>query len=164
MNNQHVLIRYSDNFAPKSGTIKLHADIIEKYKFVFMGKFGKGVSKNKLSELKKQIKAGVSTFVFLLKSVKGNDKYIVHAGLIEDICVKVDEICLVPEYYASKTNNIKSWFKISQIYKLNPNKILQTLCGSSSKLPIILSLSKSMAGLMYVTLKEGENITDFIEN
>ena len=45
-----IALRYSDNYAPEEGMLYHHKQIIEKYGYVWYGKFGNRISKEIIEE------------------------------------------------------------------------------------------------------------------
>jgi hypothetical protein len=156
----HILLRYSDNIAPLEGTIKAHEEVIKKNGSVWMGKFGKRAGKPIFMTFKDQIANKEPAYVFMIKSGGNRKSYTIHAAVVEDISFDNPDRKLIPKYYANKLWMVKSWFKISKFIKLD-QEILRTLIGKTSMLPILGSVRKSMAGMMYVTLSNKKNIKDF---
>ena len=146
--------------APSGGTIKAHNDLIKENKFVWMGKFGKRIAEAVLDKIRDQIKKGKNSYIFLVQRYAGD--YKVYAGLIEDATNEQARIDSdkVPEYYANKKWMVKTWFKISKFIPLNSD-VLNVIDGKSSHLPIIKSLGKSMAGMMYFLMNENFDIMKY---
>ena len=45
-------LRFGENFAPKCGTIMAHKELIDKFGYVWYGKFGNPVSEKIIKEIK----------------------------------------------------------------------------------------------------------------
>jgi len=73
----------------------------------------------------------------------------IYRGKVVNVAAKIDEYDLVPDYYVSRINDIKTWFQISQITFVK-DKILNELIGDRSKLPIKLTINQSAAPLFLV--------------
>lgn len=146
----HVLLKYSEKSAPSPGTIELHNQIIKKKGSVWIGKFGKPTGMPMINKLLKQIKKKKPAYLFMSKHT-GGGTYELHAGVLLDVSRKLDDLSTVPTYYADKYRYVRTWFKVKEFVKLEP-EILRILRGKSSMLPIILSLKKSMAAMIYVIL------------
>ena len=154
----HFIFRYSDKSAPPSGTIKLHADVIQKNGSVWLGKFGKKVGKRTISLLQGQINKNIPSYTFLVGYSDRN--FIVHAGETDSISDEIPDYSLIPSYYAKDAIKVYTWFKLKSLFKVETD-ILRTLTGDSSKLPIILTLQRSMSSIMLVRLKKSETIDDY---
>jgi hypothetical protein len=157
---QHILVRYGEQIAPEEGTISAHDAIIRKKGFVWLGKFGKKISQSMYNILKKQIKKDKPTYIFMIK--RDNKKYVVHAAVLEDVVFSKPDTDYIPEYYANKRIFSQCYFKIIEFIPIN-SEILYELIGRSSNLPIIETLAKSMAGMMYVKLPKNKDVRDFAQ-
>ena len=102
-----IALRFSDNYAPKEGTIKLHEDVINKYGYVYYGKFGNPI----LDSYCKEVLSEKEPRFLLIKS-GCQERYWAY---IEDITRTIDEPEKVPEYYRNKKDTVKCWFKIIKI-------------------------------------------------
>ena len=100
-------LRFSEKFAPDTGTIEEHKNIIDKYGYVWYGKLGNAIS----DKVKKEILAEKESKVLLI-----------HSGSVERYWAKISDIQkeqpdlkYVPEYYHDKASKIKAWIKITKI-------------------------------------------------
>lgn len=156
----YIILRYSDKLAPPPGTIKLHEEVIKKHGSVWLGKFGRRISDQVVDRLKNQIKAQKPTYIFLTQAL-GKQKFMIHAGLLENIERKIDEQDLIPQYYHDRSDRISTWFRISRFMKLSP-KVLTVLIGRSSGVPIFRTLSQTVAAMLLVSLKQNEKLEDYL--
>lgn len=108
-----IALRFSDNYAPKEGTINLHNEVIKRKGFVWYGKFGSGISNSIKEEL-----LNLEEPKILLISSGTNKRF---WAFIEDIKSEIDDYCNVPEYYRNDANKIKCWFKIIRFEKADNN-------------------------------------------
>ena len=46
-----LALRFSDNYAPEEGTIRLHEELINEYGFVWYGKFGNKIKQSTIDEM-----------------------------------------------------------------------------------------------------------------
>lgn len=108
-----IALRFSDNYAPKEGTINLHNEVIKRKGFVWYGKFGSSISK----DIKEELLSLENPKILLISS--GTNKRF--WAFIEDIKSEIDELDNVPSYYRNDANKIKCWFKIVKIEKADSN-------------------------------------------
>jgi hypothetical protein len=108
-----IALRFSDNYAPKEGTIKLHQNLIEKYGYVWYGKFGNSISK----EMKTILLENKDKRFLLIKS-GGIDRYWIYYETVES---KISDNIHIPEYYRNNTDKIGAWFKVIAIKKAENN-------------------------------------------
>lgn len=104
-----IALRFSDNFAPSEGTIKLHQYMIDKNGFVWYGKFGPPIATQVANSILKQEKPKI-----LLIHSGGTERY---WGYIEKITRETPEKENIPSYYRNKTDKINTWFKLIKIEK-----------------------------------------------
>jgi hypothetical protein len=108
-----IALRFSDNYAPKEGTINLHNELINKSGFVWYGKFGSPISQSIKDDLLKLDEPKI-----LLISSGTNKRFWAY---IEDVKNKIDDYENVPEYYRNEVDKIKCWFKIVKFEKADGN-------------------------------------------
>ena len=108
-----IALRFSDNYAPKEGTINLHNEVIERNGYVWYGKFGSGISKSIKEEL-----LNLEEPKILLISSGTNKRFWAY---IDDIQSEIDDFDNVPAYYRNDVNKIKCWFKIIRFEKADNN-------------------------------------------
>ena len=109
-----IALRFSDNYAPKEGMIYHHQAFIDKYGYVWYGKFGNRILKGLLDDM---LENGTNRFL-LIKS-----------GSIERYWVYFDEykqnelpdLNMVPEYYRNDYEKVGCWFKVFKIEKAEKN-------------------------------------------
>ena len=99
-----IALRFSDNYAPKEGMIYLHQQLIDKYGFVWYGKFGNRISKDIIEE---QLKSD-DPKLLLIKS-GSVERYWLHFTEQQE---EVPDLDKIPEYYRNNCNEIKCWFKV----------------------------------------------------
>ena len=119
-----IALRFSDNYAPEEGMLNLHQCLIDKYGYVWYGKFGSKISSEIISE---QLKSDDPKFL-LIKSGTA-DRYWAH---FEDFTQDdVPDIEKIPEYYRNETEKIGSWFKITRFEKADKNVMSKCFVLSS---------------------------------
>lgn len=120
-----IALRFSDNYAPEEGTINLHKDVINKYGYVWYGKFGNSLSQKNIELIMSQPQKKI----LLIKSGYP-DRYWVYFDTIQkEKPIDVDKI---PEYYRNSADRIGCWFKVLKIEKAE-NNIMSKFIISSSK-------------------------------
>ncbi len=118
-----IALRFSDNYAPKEGMIFHHNYLIEKYGYVWYGKFGNAVSKEIING---QLESDDPKFL-LIKS-GGIDRYWVHFDKYVQDTPEVDKI---PEYYRNNAKDIKCWFRITRFEKADKDVLSKCFVLSS---------------------------------
>lgn len=118
-----IALRFSDNYAPKEGMIYLHQQLIDKYGFVWYGKFGNKVAKD---FIKKLLDTGEPK-ILLIKS-GGIERYWMHFIAQQDEKPEADKI---PEYYRNNCDDIKCWFKVIKFEKAEKDVLSKCFVLSS---------------------------------
>lgn len=110
-----IALRFSNSFAPESGTIQAHQDLINEYGHVWYGKLGncisrtvaEGIMKNEIPQI-----------------------LLIHSGTAKRYWAKVDKIQYdipllneIPEYYRDRAKEFKTWFRVVQ-FQIAPGDIL----------------------------------------
>ena len=119
-----IALRFSDNYAPPQGTIKLHKAVIDEHGYVWYGKFGSAISPKIVNDLLKMEQPK-----FLLIHGGTSLRYWVLFDSIERICPEPE---LVPEYYRNQMDSIKAWFRVKD-FIVAPKNIMSKCIVSSSK-------------------------------
>ena len=120
-----IALRYSDNYAPKEGTIYLHNRIIKEKKYVWYGKFGNKFSQSVVNEILDNKKAKI-----LLLNNGFTEKYWAY---ITDIKNSISDYSNVPDYYKDEYSDIKCWIKIIKIEKAEDDVMEKCVVVSSQK-------------------------------
>jgi hypothetical protein len=147
----HLLIRFSDNLASSEGTIKEHLKIIDKYGYVWFGKFGRKIGKLIQNQIYAQIKNEKESYLFLCKA---KDKKYIYISKILDIkkSIESEEFNKVPLYYRHKVNMVSLWIKIENFWQYK-RSLLRKIYGSYG-LPISEIIDKTMTGHMLVKTRK----------
>ena len=124
-------LRFSDNYAPKDGMIFHHQQLIDKYNYVWYGKFGNNISKEILNE---QLKTNDPKFL-LIKS-GGIERYWVHFVEYKN---QVSELEKIPDYYRNSSSNINNWFKVTKFEKTDKDVLSKCFVLSSGDCLSIVS-------------------------
>ena len=140
-----IAMRFSDNYAPSEGTIKLHSDMILKNGFVWYGKYGNPISQKNIDML-----LSMNVKKFLLIKSGFNDRYWVY---FSDIKKVVEEDKYIPEYYRSEKDKIRCWFKVEKFEKADPK--VMSKCFVVSNNSLLSNTSKySMSPFFIIDYKE----------
>ena len=113
-----VALRFSDNFAPEDGTIEEHQRIIDKYGFVWYGKFGLPLSEKVASMIMKNEKPQI----LLIQSGRAK-RYWARVDMIQR---NVPDISGIPEYYREDKGKVGTWFRIVEF--LDADKSVMSKC------------------------------------
>lgn len=140
-----VALRFSDNFAPVSGTIEEHIKIIEKLSYVWYGKMGTPLAQNIIREL-----MGNEEKRILLIHSGRQDRYWAYYTHIQR---EIPESEGIPEYYRFKTENFRTWFKIIAFEKA-PRDILGKCFVRSSGVPLSSVSRHSMSPYFIIETEE----------
>lgn len=142
-----IALRFSDNYAPKEGTIYHHNKIISDYGFVWYGKFGNNISSKIANELLE-----LPTKKFLLIKSGGQERYWVY---FDDFQNKMPPLEFIPSYYRKDTDRIKCWFRIIKFEKAESN--IMTKCNIFSTGQVLSLASKySMSPYFVINYSEEE--------
>ena len=142
-----IALRFSDNYAPKEGTIKLHNEIINKYGYVYYGKFGNPILESYCKEVLKE-----ENPKFLLIKSGFADRYWAY---IQDITRTIDEPDKVPEYYRNKIKDVRCWFKVTKIVPAEKN-VMSKCTIISTGVPLSSASKGSMNPCFKISYEEGE--------
>ena len=118
-----IALRFSDNYAPKEGMIYLHQQLIDKYGYVWYGKFGNRISKEIIDE---QLKTD-DPKILLIKS-GSVERYWVHFTAHQESLPESEKI---PEYYRNNCDDIKCWFKVIRFEKAEKDVLSKCFVLSS---------------------------------
>ena len=140
-----IALRYSDNFAPKDGTIACHQRLIDENGFVWYGKIGTPLSDKVINNLM----SNKNPKVLLIKS-GGADR---HWAYIESI-VKNAPIKGYPDYYKEKAAAMKCWLKIIKIEKADRKVMSECVVISSGQL--LSGVSKHSMSPYFIIEYKGE--------
>ena len=148
-NSLHIIFRYSDKVR-NIDTIKEHKEILDKYGFVWWGKFGTGISINSINKMMDQINNNQPTYLYLSKGCK-----ILYFSQIVEVLgfggykkTRPKDTSAVPLYYRDEF--CSSWFKLKNIKKFpeaNTGKLVSF--SNTSKKPNLTGRQ----GIIYVTQK-----------
>ncbi len=119
-----IALRFSDNYDPEKGMIFHHQQLIDKYGYVWYGKFGNKVSKDIIDE---QLKMEDPKFLLIKSGTP--ERYWVH--FTEFNQDSIPDLEKIPEYYRKDTDKIGCWFKIKSFEKAEKDVMSKCLVLSS---------------------------------
>lgn len=140
-----IALRFSDNIAPKDGTISEHRKIIDHIGYVWYGKFGAKVSE---------------TVRNMIMSSENKRILLIHSGTIKRYWLYIDAISYtcpernaIPEYYREIAESVKTWFKVIQIEDAD-RKVMAKCTVSSSGSPLSAVSRHSMSPYFIIDYDE----------
>lgn len=142
-----IALRFSDNYAPEEGTIKLHNDIINKYGYVYYGKFGNPILESYCNEVLSEN----NPRILLIKSGFAERYW----AYIDDITRTIEEPEKVPEYYRNKSDSVRCWFKIKKIEPADKN-VMSKCTIISTGVPLSSASKGSMNPCFKINYEGGE--------
>ena len=117
-----LALRFSDNFAPKSGTIEEHKKIINSKGYVWYGKVGNKIS----TKILDGILANGPVRILLIKS-SSSERY---WATVE--AYSYERQTIHPSYYDSNIDNMHVWLKITKI-EIAEDGVLEKCTTSTGK-------------------------------
>ena len=141
-----IAIRFSDNFAPKDGTIDAHEKIIKTYGHVWFGKIGnRKISKKVIDEI---FSKGPATILMIKTQSK-----IHYLAKVEAIFESCPEPQLIPEYYRNMRNDCANWFKITEFRPVSEEELKHFYTSSGNT---IFDIFKKSMGSYFIVERKGE--------
>lgn len=131
-----IALRFSDNFAPDSGTIAEHKKIIEKFGFVWYGKLGSIVSDKACGDILKNNQPRI----LLIHSGKSARYW----AYIDKISRDIPDLAAVPEYYRDQAGIFRTWFRVLRFEEAEKN-VMAACTVSSSGAPLSVTSRHSMS-------------------
>lgn len=142
-----IALRFSENFAPATGTIAEHQRLIDINGYVYYGKMGNSISlKNRelvLAEDEPRI------LLILSGGIKRYWAYI--DAIVEDTPAKKD----FPSYYHNISDRFRTWFRVIRIEEAPKN--IMSLCKVLSSGAILSEASKHSMSPYFVIEYEGDS-------
>ncbi|HFU3867148.1 TPA: hypothetical protein ACGO3B_000928 [Streptococcus suis] len=138
-----IALRFGEHFAPDEGTIAAHQEIIDKYGYVWYGKLGRAIS----SKIACEIKENKSPKILLMQSGKG----ICYWAYVDDVIFEVPTREEIPQYYRSKAEDFKTWFKIRKFEKAD-SKVKSECSVVSSGKTLAEASKRSMSPFFIIKL------------
>jgi hypothetical protein len=154
----HLLMRFSDRMGFTQNTIAAHREVIQKRGATWLGKMGKTLGLGKVARINRQCRDRVPTFIYLVQKAPGG--YQVYCGKISEVRRKLPPggRRLVPEYYEANglEKFMRLWIKLSSLHQVSSFEIADYVI-SSSGMPTLSTLGRSMAALFVVRSKHDES-------
>lgn len=141
-----IAMRFSENFAPKDGTIAEHQKIIDKKGYVFYGKMG-----NCVAQKNKELVLSEKTPKVLLIHSGGVKRYWAYIDGIINETPKKDEF---PSYYHDISEKFRTWFRVIR-FEEAPRNVLSH-CTVASSGAILGEVSKHSMSPYFVIDCEDE--------
>ena len=141
-----IALRYSDNYAPEEGMLYHHKQIIEKYGYVWYGKFGNRISKKIIEE---QMKSNDPKFLLIKSGTP--ERYWVHFNDFQQN--EIPELDKIPEYYRKETDKVGCWFKITNFERAE-NDVMSRCFVLSSGDSLSLASKHSMNPYFKIEYRE----------
>ena len=136
-----IVLRFSDSFAPKDGTLAEHQKMIKAFGHVWWGKRGPRISQKVVREI---INNGKGQVLLVRGGTK--EKY---WATIEEISDGCPQRSMVPEYYRSDVAFYGSFLKIIDIKRADENVLDNCfVCTTGAKMSDIIN--KAMASYFIV--------------
>ena len=121
-----IALRFSENFAPKSGTIKTHEELIQLNGYVWYGKLGSRIS----SAVAHEIMDCKSPRILLIQS-GANERYWAFIDRIQFDAPASEEI---PAYYRDSASDFGVWFRVLRFEKAPSDILTHCYVASSGKM------------------------------
>ena len=141
-----IALRFSNNFAPDIGTICAHNQLIDELGYVWYGKLGSKIS------------AKVSTDIMKNETPK---ILLIHSGQLARYWAYIDKTQNevperegIPEYYRSRAEEFKSWFRVIR-FEEAPKDILSHCFVASSHALLSNASRHSMSPYFIIDVEEG---------
>ena len=120
-----VALRFAENFAPESGTIAAHQQVINELGLVWYGKLGNPVSQT----IAQEVLDSDDPRILLIHS-GGQERYWAHVDVIQRDMPKLTE---VPSYYRNMADKFKCWFRVRKFTKADKSVMSDCMVVSSGK-------------------------------
>ena len=118
-----IALRFTNNFAPESGTIAEHQALINKLGYVWYGKLGATVSNAVTSQILEN---------------KDPKILLIHSGATGRYWAYIDAVqrntpdpSAIPEYYRDMADKFNTWFRVTRFEDAPKNILLQCTVTSS---------------------------------
>lgn len=118
-----IALRFSDQFAPFSGTIEEHMKVIKREGFAWYGKLGAPVSDRICDDLLKN----KNPRILLIQSGKAKRYW----AYIDTISKQTPSLEGIPEYYRDRAAEFHTWFRVRSICAAEKNVMAQCVVESS---------------------------------
>ena len=151
-----IALRFSDNFAPSSGTVVEHQKLIETKGFVWYGKLGAPVS----DRICKELLNNREPRILLIHSGKAARYW----AYIDQVVKGTPPLEDIPAYYRNQADSFHTWFRILKIEEADKH-VLSLCTVASSGAPLTMASRSSMSPyFIIVYADDGEKQTRQEEN
>ncbi len=140
-----ISLRFSNNFAPRCGTIESHQAVIDKWGYVWYGKLGAKVS----ALVGKEILENTSPKILLIHS-GSTDRYWAY---VTDIQWNTPSVEQIPEYYRHISDKFNTWFRVIR-FEEAPKDILSKCYVASSGAVLSNASKRSMNPYFIIRYEE----------
>lgn len=140
-----IALRFSNNFAPETGTIAEHQEIIAELGYVWYGKLGTAVS----SAVTSQILKNEEPKILLIHS-GATGRYWAYIDAVQKV---TPEISAIPEYYRDITGRFNTWFRVTR-FEVAPKNILSQCIVASSGATLSQASRHSMSPYFIIETNE----------
>lgn len=154
MSEESIILRYTDKNAPKGGTMRAHAEICAAKGYVWYGKIGVPLSRDRLNKI---IKAG-DAVVFFIEARSGD----LFKATLSDTMRSVPDAGSVPAYYAQHYDSVGTWLKLTEISESSREELNRYVIASSG-MPIVSTVRNSMSSFFYIRRKNGGTKRDTMD-
>lgn len=141
-----IALRFSDKFAPPTGTIYEHKKIIEEKGYVWYGKLGASVS----DKICQEIFAEKEPRILLIHSGKTSRYW----AYIDKVTKQIPASEDIPEYYRDHAGLFRTWFRIVKIEQAEKNVMADCIVVSSGA-SLSMASRHSMSPYFIISFAEG---------
>lgn len=120
-----IALRFAENFAPESGTIAAHQEVINREGSVWYGKFGSPVSRSVAGTILEDPDPRI-----LLIHSGGADRWWAHVDKIQR---ERPDASLVPSYYDRVGDKFSCWFHVTRFEKAPKDVMSKCVVPSSGR-------------------------------
>jgi len=140
-----IALRFSNNFAPDSGTITAHQEVIDKKGYVWYGKLGTAVS----TAVTRQILQNMEPKILLIHS-GSIGRYWAYINAVQR---DTPELSSIPAYYRDMSDKFKTWFRVTR-FEDAPKNILSKCTVASSGATLSQASRHSMSPYFIIETNE----------
>jgi hypothetical protein len=153
---QHVLVRFSDKWAPPEGTIAAHQKVFTTHGHVWVAEFGRGIGQSRITTIQNQIESGTPTYLALLASAghQVSSQTAVGAAFLIDRVQpgKPDNGDYgIPNYYSHFPLPSVTWFRATTCIPLQ-RELVEGMRVPRSATSAMMTLKLSMAGAFHLRI------------
>jgi hypothetical protein len=140
-----LIVRYSDAHAPPEGTLIAHQAVVDRFGYVWFGKFGRRIGPPTLQRMR-QFAMGIAPAGVVLVTTSGAEYVCTYCRLLDaGFAVPEDEASAVPDYYRRYPIPPSTWLKLSRFRSLSPAQA-DRITLFEAHVPLSEGLRKSWSG------------------